>query len=153
MPVVAQAKVSRWHQGFLMQPTPGQHDLDAPAAQFLDDGDIGIGDQHVQLLDADRHLFGVALRVRRFMIHDQDRLLYGGDIATPASGAISSGPIYQHRLLYGSDFALASAQSGKVLACDAAKVRRQHWRYFNTEESFKVSDLDRPIPDALAAKP
>jgi Amidohydrolase len=60
-------------------------------------------------------------RVRRFMIHYQDRLLYGTDIAQ------------------------APDQSGKSLAREAEQVWRQHWRYFNTEESFKVSDLDRPI--------
>ncbi|MBW8844795.1 MAG: amidohydrolase family protein [Burkholderiales bacterium] len=52
---------------------------------------------------------------------------------------------YQDRLLYGSDMSQAPDQDGAALAREAEGVWRMHWRYFNTAESFKVSDLDKPV--------
>jgi hypothetical protein len=52
---------------------------------------------------------------------------------------------YQDRILYGSDMAQAPGQDGAALAQEAEDVWRMHWRYFNTADSFKVSDLDQPV--------
>lgn len=52
---------------------------------------------------------------------------------------------YQDRVLYGSDMAQAPAQDGAALGREAEGVWRMHWRYFNTADSFKVSDLDKPV--------
>ncbi len=52
---------------------------------------------------------------------------------------------YQDRVLYGSDMAQAPDQDGAALAREAEGVWRMHWRYFNTSDSFKVSDLDEPV--------
>jgi hypothetical protein len=52
---------------------------------------------------------------------------------------------YQDRILYGSDIAQAPDQDGAALAKEAEAVWRMHWRYFNTAESFKVADLDKPV--------
>jgi len=52
---------------------------------------------------------------------------------------------YQDRILYGSDMAQAPGQDGAALGREAEGVWRMHWRYFNTADSFKVSDLDRPV--------
>ncbi|HEY1129469.1 MAG TPA: hypothetical protein VGF12_08705 [Roseateles sp.] len=52
---------------------------------------------------------------------------------------------YQDRVLYGSDMAQAPDQDGTALAREAEVVWRMHWRYFNTSDSFKVSDLDEPV--------
>jgi predicted TIM-barrel fold metal-dependent hydrolase len=52
---------------------------------------------------------------------------------------------YQDRILYGSDMAQAPDQDGAALGKEAEGVWRMHWRYFNTAESFKVSDLDKPV--------
>lgn len=52
---------------------------------------------------------------------------------------------YQDRVLYGSDMAQAPDQDGAALGKEAEGVWRMHWRYFNTAESFKVSDLDKPV--------
>ncbi|QCP14620.1 amidohydrolase [Pseudoduganella umbonata] len=52
---------------------------------------------------------------------------------------------YQDRILYGSDMAQAPGQDGAALGREAEEVWRMHWRYFNTAESFKVADLDKPI--------
>lgn len=52
---------------------------------------------------------------------------------------------YQDRILYGSDMAQAPDQDGAALGKEAEGVWRMHWRYFNTADSFKVSDLDRPV--------
>ncbi len=52
---------------------------------------------------------------------------------------------YQDRLLYGSDMAQAPDQDGAALGREAETVWRMHWRYFNTEDLFKVSDLDQPV--------
>lgn len=52
---------------------------------------------------------------------------------------------YQDRILYGSDIAQAPDQDGAALAQEAEGVWRMHWRYFNTDESFQVSDLDKPV--------
>ena len=52
---------------------------------------------------------------------------------------------YQDRLLYGSDMSQAPDQDGAALAREAEGVWRMHWRYFNTADSFKVSDLDKPV--------
>lgn len=52
---------------------------------------------------------------------------------------------YQDRILYGSDMAQAPDQDGAALGREAEGVWRMHWRYFNTADSFKVSDLDKPV--------
>ncbi|RZL39138.1 MAG: amidohydrolase [Rubrivivax sp.] len=52
---------------------------------------------------------------------------------------------YQDRLLYGSDMSQAPEQDGAALAREAEGVWRMHWRYFNTADRFKVSDLDQPV--------
>ncbi|MFG6413134.1 amidohydrolase family protein [Roseateles sp. DC23W] len=52
---------------------------------------------------------------------------------------------YQDRILYGSDMAQGPDQDGAALGKEAESVWRMHWRYFNTAESFKVSDLDKPV--------
>jgi predicted TIM-barrel fold metal-dependent hydrolase len=52
---------------------------------------------------------------------------------------------YQDRVLYGSDMSQAPDQDGAALAKEAEGVWRMHWRYFNTADSFKVADLDKPV--------
>lgn len=52
---------------------------------------------------------------------------------------------YQDRVMYGSDMAQAPGQDGAALGKEAEGVWRMHWRYFNTADSFKVSDLDKPV--------
>jgi predicted TIM-barrel fold metal-dependent hydrolase len=52
---------------------------------------------------------------------------------------------YQDRLLYGSDMSQAPDQDGAALGKEAEGVWRMHWRYFNTADTFKVSDLDKPV--------
>lgn len=52
---------------------------------------------------------------------------------------------YQDRVLYGSDMAQTPDQDGAALGKEAEGVWRMHWRYFNTSDSFKVSDLDKPV--------
>jgi len=52
---------------------------------------------------------------------------------------------YQDRIMYGSDMAQAPGQDGAAMGREAEQVWRMHWRYFNTDESFKVADLDRPV--------
>jgi predicted TIM-barrel fold metal-dependent hydrolase len=52
---------------------------------------------------------------------------------------------YQDRVMYGSDMAQAPDQDGAALGKEAEGVWRMHWRYFNTADSFKVSDLDKPV--------
>jgi Amidohydrolase len=52
---------------------------------------------------------------------------------------------YQDRILYGSDIAQGPDQDGAALGKEAEGVWRMHWRYFNTTDSFKVADLDKPV--------
>lgn len=52
---------------------------------------------------------------------------------------------YQDRVIYGSDLAQAPNQDGAALGQEAESVWRMHWRYFNTADSFQVSDLDKPV--------
>jgi hypothetical protein len=52
---------------------------------------------------------------------------------------------YQDRIMYGSDMAQEPGQDGAALGRDAERVWREHWRYFNTADSFKVADLDQPV--------
>jgi predicted TIM-barrel fold metal-dependent hydrolase len=52
---------------------------------------------------------------------------------------------YQDRILYGSDMSQAPGQDGAALGREAEGVWRQHWRYFNTADSFNVADLDKPV--------
>lgn len=52
---------------------------------------------------------------------------------------------YQGRVMYGSDMSQAPDQDGTALAKEAEGVWRMHWRYFNTADSFKVADLDKPV--------
>ncbi|MGM9484950.1 amidohydrolase family protein [Roseateles sp. NT4] len=52
---------------------------------------------------------------------------------------------YQDRVMYGSDMSQEPGQDGAALAKEAEGVWRMHWRYFNTADSFKVADLDKPV--------
>ncbi|MBI3350251.1 MAG: amidohydrolase family protein [Burkholderiales bacterium] len=52
---------------------------------------------------------------------------------------------YQDRILYGSDMSQTPSQDGVALGQEAEGVWRMHWRYFNTADSFKVADLDKPV--------
>jgi predicted TIM-barrel fold metal-dependent hydrolase len=52
---------------------------------------------------------------------------------------------YQDRILYGSDLTQAPDQSGAAMALEAERVWRSHWRYFNTDQTFNVPELDRPV--------
>jgi len=52
---------------------------------------------------------------------------------------------YQDRIMYGSDIAQEPTQDGAALAKEAGTVWRQHWRYFNTADTFKVPELDKPV--------
>lgn len=52
---------------------------------------------------------------------------------------------YQDRIMYGSDMAQEPGQDGAALATEAERVWREHWRYFNTADRFKVADLDQPV--------
>lgn len=52
---------------------------------------------------------------------------------------------YQDRIMYGSDMAQAPGQDGAAFGREAEQVWRMHWRYFNTSDSIKVADLDKPV--------
>ncbi len=52
---------------------------------------------------------------------------------------------YQDRVMYGSDMSQEPGQDGAALGKVAEGVWRMHWRYFNTADSFKVADLDKPV--------
>jgi Amidohydrolase len=49
---------------------------------------------------------------------------------------------YQDRLMYGTDLAQAPDQSDQEFIKEAQTIWLQHWRYFNTADSFKVAELD-----------
>jgi hypothetical protein len=59
---------------------------------------------------------------------------------------------YQDRVLYGSDMAQAPDQDGAALA-KRGRRRRMHWRYFNTADSFRVADLDKPVRASPCPRP
>jgi predicted TIM-barrel fold metal-dependent hydrolase len=52
---------------------------------------------------------------------------------------------YQDRVLYGSDLTQAPEQTGAAMAVEAERVWRSHWRYFNTDDTFTVPELDSPV--------
>lgn len=52
---------------------------------------------------------------------------------------------YQDRVIYGSDLTQAPEQSGAAMAIEAEQVWRAHWRYFNTDDTFSVPELDEPV--------
>jgi predicted TIM-barrel fold metal-dependent hydrolase len=52
---------------------------------------------------------------------------------------------YQDRVLYGSDLTQAPDQPGAAMAVEAERVWRSHWRYFNTDDTFTVPELDSPV--------
>jgi len=52
---------------------------------------------------------------------------------------------YQDRLLYGSDIEQEPGQPGAAMAAETDKAWRAQWRYFATDDTFKVDDLDAPV--------
>jgi len=52
---------------------------------------------------------------------------------------------YQDRLMYGTDEAQEPTQSGAEMASTTEKVWREQWRYFTSDQTFKVVDLDKPV--------
>ncbi|HEV8689500.1 MAG TPA: amidohydrolase family protein [Ideonella sp.] len=52
---------------------------------------------------------------------------------------------YQDRLIYGSDLSQAPDQTAASAAAEARTVWRAHWRYFNTDQTMQVPELDRPV--------
>jgi predicted TIM-barrel fold metal-dependent hydrolase len=52
---------------------------------------------------------------------------------------------YQDRLLYGTDISQESGQPGAAMAAETTTVWRQHWRYFVTDETFDVAELEKPV--------
>jgi hypothetical protein len=52
---------------------------------------------------------------------------------------------YQDRLLYGTDEAQEPTQSGADMARTTEKAWREQWRYFASDQTFKVDDLDKPV--------
>ncbi|MFM2100554.1 MAG: hypothetical protein RLZZ366_2093 [Pseudomonadota bacterium] len=52
---------------------------------------------------------------------------------------------YQDRVMYGSDLAQSSGQSAEEFVRDAHTTWLKDWRYFNTDETMKVPELDSPV--------
>jgi len=52
---------------------------------------------------------------------------------------------YQDRLLYGTDLEQEPGQSGAEMAREADRAWRVQWRYFASDETFQVDDLDAPV--------
>jgi hypothetical protein len=52
---------------------------------------------------------------------------------------------YQDRLLYGTDTAQNAGDESRELRRDAHENWLRDWRYLNTEQSFKVPELDAPV--------
>ena len=52
---------------------------------------------------------------------------------------------YQDRLLYGTDEAQEPTESGADMARATEKAWREQWRYFASDQTFKVDDLDKPV--------
>jgi len=52
---------------------------------------------------------------------------------------------YQDRLLYGTDLEQGPGQPGAEMAAEAEKVWRAQWRYFVSDETFGVPELDTPV--------
>jgi hypothetical protein len=52
---------------------------------------------------------------------------------------------YQDRLLYGSDLSQEPDQPGAAMAKEASQVWHQQWRYFVTDQTFRVPELDAPV--------
>ena len=52
---------------------------------------------------------------------------------------------YQDRLLYGSDISQEPTQPGAEMAAEAEKAWREQWRYFVTDDTFKVPEVDGAV--------
>jgi hypothetical protein len=52
---------------------------------------------------------------------------------------------YQDRLLYGTDTAQNSSDKGPALRREAHANWLRDWRYLNTEQTFRVPELDAPV--------
>jgi predicted TIM-barrel fold metal-dependent hydrolase len=52
---------------------------------------------------------------------------------------------YQDRLLYGSDIEQEPTQPGAEMAAETAKAWREQWRYFVTDDTFEVPEVDGPV--------
>jgi len=52
---------------------------------------------------------------------------------------------YQDRLLYGTDFTQDPGADPRQVRSDAHETWLRDWRYLNTEQSFRVPDLDAPV--------
>jgi predicted TIM-barrel fold metal-dependent hydrolase len=52
---------------------------------------------------------------------------------------------YQDRLMYGTDLAQSAGQGEAGFVSDLDTVWRRDWRYFNTADSDKVPELDKPV--------
>jgi predicted TIM-barrel fold metal-dependent hydrolase len=52
---------------------------------------------------------------------------------------------YQDRLLYGSDISQEPNQPGAETAAEAGKAWREQWRYFVTDDTFTVPEVDGAV--------
>lgn len=52
---------------------------------------------------------------------------------------------YQDRLMYGTDEAQEPTESGAEMARVTERAWREQWRYFTSDQTFKVYDLDKPV--------
>jgi len=52
---------------------------------------------------------------------------------------------YQDRLLYGSDLSQEPGQAGSAMAAETDKVWRAQWRFFVSDDTFAVDDLEGPV--------
>jgi hypothetical protein len=52
---------------------------------------------------------------------------------------------YQDRLLYGTDVEQEPKQPGAEMARETGKAWRAQWRYFASDDTFRVADLDQPV--------
>ncbi len=52
---------------------------------------------------------------------------------------------YQDRLIYGTDLSQSADQPAAQIAAEAHTVWRSHWRYFNTDQTMTVPELNRAV--------
>ena len=52
---------------------------------------------------------------------------------------------YQDRILYGSDIEQEPTQPGAEMAAETEKAWREQWRYFVTDDTFTVPEVDGPV--------
>ena len=52
---------------------------------------------------------------------------------------------YQDRLLYGTDVEQEPKQPGAEMARETDKAWRAQWRFFTSDDTFRVDDLDKPV--------